>query len=158
MAIVLALALSIFWGPAIYAGMYGMAAVMLVIPSILFLSTARGANALHVDEFGMSVRIVRHYLLWSKQLWEGRISDLGPAEATERSVEVEVESPLNALAGLLAPLGVHVHFRGTVEQRPAWDLVLTTKSGDRLVVLTTWDRASADAAQRHISAKSSPTP
>ena len=97
--------------------------------------------------------IKRHYLFWSATLAQVKITEVKEVLVKRRSEETYEESPLLPLSALLATFGVHAHFGGRKVYVDILDLVLELASGDRLVVISSHDSDSIEAARVALAQK-----
>ncbi|GEM_PF-4505341 len=146
MAVVLAIGLSFISLPMLLLKQPGAALFFWAIPATMFLSTFNGGRTVRLDERGwLEVRAA--YPFWSRRIADIDPSDVTAIETQESVVEVFEESPLNALAALTAPFGVHVHFGGKSVPQSAWELVIELRHDAPLAAISTWERASCEAAR-----------
>ncbi len=148
MALVLLGGLGIFWIPLLLGRQIGAALGLAAIPIAFFLSTFRGANTLRLDPRTETLTLRRRYFLWSRLLGQTSYGDVEQVSVDRRFVRVAEESPLLPLSVLLASVGIHVHFKGRETMVPAWDLVLSLRTTQVLVVMTCEEAESLEAAAK----------
>ena len=153
MALVLLAALGIFLVPMALVGLFGAAVLVAAIPLGLLFTTFLGANTIWIDETRRRVCVRRHYFLWSRLLLDQHFADVKNVTVQARVQEGHEESPLTPISALAAPLGVHVHFTGSVVHEEGWDLCFELNSGERPVAISSRNRASAEAARDLLTRK-----
>lgn len=153
MALTLLLGLALFWIPLILGGMLWEGALIAGIPLALFLSTFRGGNTLRLHPKLERLSILRHYFLWSSTLAQAKTSEIKAVLVESRAEEAYEDSPLEPLSALLATFGVHAHFGGRRVEIDVLDLVLELASGDRLIVISSHDGESIEAARSALAQK-----
>jgi len=65
-----------------------------------------------------------------------------------RYVRAALESPLMPVSVLLASVGIHVHFQGRETTVCVWDLVLSLRTTQVLVVITCEESETLEAAAK----------
>src|SRR5205814_6159360 len=93
------------------------------------------------------LEIRRHYLFWSIRVGEAKYQDVEEILTDQRFEKGWAESPLAPLSALIGAFGVHVHFGGSEVDVPVWDLVLRIRTTEVLVVITSQERESIEAAR-----------
>ncbi|KAF0245066.1 MAG: hypothetical protein FD180_1955 [Planctomycetota bacterium] len=146
MALVLLVALGVFIVPMAFMDLVGGALIVAAIPIALLFTTFTGGNTVRIDDARRRLRVLRHYGPWTRTLLDWHFSDVAGVTVERRLQEGHEPSPLTPVSALAAPLGIHVHFEGSVVYDDVWDLCLESKSNEKAVVISSRDSASAEMA------------
>lgn len=148
MSLVLLLGLGVFWIPFLIGGEYGLALAIAALPLVFFFSTFRGANTLRLDSRKEKLTVRRHFLGWSIVVGEAPFADIEGISVDRRFERRQEESPLMAVSVVLATVGIHAHFGGRFVQVPVWDLVVSLRTTEVLVVITSEEQDSVEVARK----------